>query len=246
MLSRFPAPWPLAAAAAMTAVGLLSPFTFAQPHSDASDHANHKDAAKPSAVGDPYPLDTDAATGEPLGGKPVKVVHEGRELRFASRANADAFAKDPATHLAKVDAAIIADQAPVYALETCPVSGGKLGSMGDPHRIVVGNRLVQLCCEGCVEDATKDPAATIAKLDAAVIEKQKADYPLETCVIAGHKLGQMGEPFDMVVAGRLVRLCCDGCQTDVRQNVASVVSQIDAARQAKAGEAGPATQPASN
>ena len=54
-----------------------------------------------------------------------------------------------------------------YTLDTCVVMDSKLGSMGDPVQRVVGNRLVQFCCGGCEPAFAKDPAAHLAKLDAA-------------------------------------------------------------------------------
>ncbi len=184
----------------------------------------------PRHVGDPYPLTTDAVTGEPLGEKPIRIDHEGREVRVATEANAAAFREDPATHLAKVDARIVESQRPYYALETCVVSGESLDAMGEPADVVIGNRLVRLCCEGCRGDVEADPAAVFAKLDAAAIEKQKADYPLASCPVSRMELGAMGEPYDVVVAGRLVRLCCAACEDTMRAKAPSILSSIDAAR----------------
>ena len=51
-----------------------------------------------------------------------------------------------------------------YPLETCAVSGEKLGSMGEPPVILVGDQQVKLCCGGCIDDWKKDPAGLLAKL----------------------------------------------------------------------------------
>ena len=42
--------------------------------------------------------------------------------------------------------------------KTCPVTGNELGSMGEPVKRQVGNRVVFLCCPACIEkfDASKD------------------------------------------------------------------------------------------
>jgi YHS domain-containing protein len=178
--------------------------------------------------GDVYPLDTDAVSGEKLGDKPVIMQVEGREFRFANQANADKFKAEPAKFKAAVDEKIVAQQTALYPLDTCPISGKKLGEMGKPMDVVVGNRLVRLCCGGCKSKLEKDSAATIAKLDEAVIAKQKASYKLETCPISGEKLGADGQPFDVVVAGRLVRLCCKDCEKTLRADPSKALAKLPA------------------
>lgn len=45
-----------------------------------------------------------------------------------------------------------------YPLETCLVTGTKLGSMGDPYVIVHDGQQIKFCCEPCVAEFEKDPA----------------------------------------------------------------------------------------
>jgi len=54
-----------------------------------------------------------------------------------------------------------------YALDTCLVSGDKLGSMGEPVVIVHEGQEIKFCCESCVPKFKKDPAKYLAELDAA-------------------------------------------------------------------------------
>ena len=56
---------------------------------------------------------------------------------------------------------MIADQLPYYPLETCLVSGEVLGSMGKPLDRLHKNRLMRLCCKGCVRKFEKDLLAFI-------------------------------------------------------------------------------------
>ena len=72
--------------------------------------------------------------------------------------------KDPTKYLADINAAVIATQKKNYALVTCPISGEALPA--EPTDIVIGERLVRLCCGGCADKARKDPTAMFAKLDA--------------------------------------------------------------------------------
>lgn len=62
--------------------------------------------------------------------------------------------------------------AAAYPLDTCVVSGEKLGAMGKPYDYVhqapgQPDRLVRFCCRGCVKDFKKDPAAYLRILDEA-------------------------------------------------------------------------------
>ena len=54
-----------------------------------------------------------------------------------------------------------------YPLETCVVSGEKLGSMGEPFVIKPNGRTVKLCCSKCLKEFNADPAKYIAILDEA-------------------------------------------------------------------------------
>ncbi len=215
------------------------------------DHkqADHAQSEAQTRVGDPYPLPTDAVTDQPLAEveKPVALLHEGRELRFADAESVETFKAEPQKYLDKVDVKIIENQMPYYPMTTCPVSGDKLGGdMGEPVDYVYGNRLILFCCKGCKGDFLKDPSAMLEKLDAAVIAQQKEAYPLETCPVSGQKLGSMGEPVDVVLANRLVRLCCAGCKGKLTANPAKVLAEVDAAWEANDAKPAPrsAAEPA--
>ena len=51
-----------------------------------------------------------------------------------------------------------------YPLNTCIVSGDKLGEMGAPVVRVVNGQEVKFCCKDCVKDFDKDPAKYLTKL----------------------------------------------------------------------------------
>lgn len=198
---------------------------------DAHDGHGAAPAAKAEFAGDPYLLGTDPVSGEALGEKPVIYQHDGRELRFAKQKNLDAFKAEPAKYLAKVDQQMVEQQLPFYPLDTCMVSGDKLGGdMGKPVDLIYKNRLVRFCCDGCIDDVKKDPTRFIGKLDAAVIAKQTPTYPMTTCLVSGDKLGgDMGKPVDMVVGNRLVRFCCPECIPDFKKNPTKYLNMLDAA-----------------
>lgn len=54
--------------------------------------------------------------------------------------------------------------AKAYTLDTCVVSGEKLGSMGEPVVKVYDGQQVKFCCNSCVKDFEKDKAKFIAKI----------------------------------------------------------------------------------
>jgi len=70
---------------------------------------------------------------------------------------------------------LAADQKPdpkvkPYTLKTCPVSGDKLGEMGDPYVFVQDGREIKLCCKNCLKDFKKDSAKYIKKIEKAEAE----------------------------------------------------------------------------
>lgn len=64
-------------------------------------------------------------------------------------------------------AAPAAESAPAYPLQTCVVSGEKLGAMGDPVDYMHEGRLVRFCCKGCIGKFKADPQTYLKKLDEA-------------------------------------------------------------------------------
>lgn len=53
-----------------------------------------------------------------------------------------------------------------YPLQTCIVTGEKLGSMGEPLVFVHDGQEIKMCCGGCRDDFDKEPAKYLAKLSA--------------------------------------------------------------------------------
>ncbi len=113
-----------------------------------------------------YPLTTCPVSLEPLDsmGDPVDYVYNNRLVRFCCKGCLRGFKKNPAPVLAVLDEAIIAEQLADYSSDTCPISGAKLGSMGEPIDYIVANQLVRLCCAGCVSAFYKNPAPHLARL----------------------------------------------------------------------------------
>ena len=169
-------------------------------------------SAAPSSNIASYPLDTCIVSGEVLEEGAISKDYDGREVRFCCKKCVKTFEGDKAAHLKALDEAVIAAQLANYPVTTCVVSGEELGGeMGEPKDVLVGNRLVRLCCNMCKKDLAKDSSGFVAKLDAAVVAAQLDTYPATTCPISGEELGGMGDPYAYVYAGKLVRFCCAGC-----------------------------------
>jgi hypothetical protein len=117
------------------------------------------------------------------------------------------------------------------------ISGKKLPEKA--HEFVFGNRLVRVADEKEKAEFGKEPAKFLKVLDAAVVTAQGKDYVLKQCPVSDENYGgDMGDPVDVVVGGRLVRVCCKDCIAEVEKTPAKFVEMVDAARK-KAAEAKP-------
>lgn len=117
-----------------------------------------------------------------------------------------------------------------YVLDTCPVSGGKLGSMGEPVVRVYDGREVRFCCAGCPPKFEANAGEYWEKIDAQIVAQQSDSYPLDTCLVSGEKLGgAMGDPIDYVHGNRLIRFCCKGCIKEFEKDPGAFTAKLDAA-----------------
>jgi YHS domain-containing protein len=124
-----------------------------------------------------------------------------------------------------------------YPLDTCPVTGEKLGSMGDPVVYDHKGREIKFCCSGCIDEFKANADKYIAEIDKKIIAKQVKAYPLTTCVVTDEALGSMGDTVDIVYKNRLVRFCCEGCVDEFKSDPAKYLSKIDTAAKSKAAKA---------
>lgn len=77
-------------------------------------------------------------------------------------------------------------------------------------------------------EGDKKEAKSEAKADdKAILQAQRWSYPLATCPISGEKLED--KHVDFVVAGRMVRTCCDDCKAKVTKDPSEAFKKIDAA-----------------
>jgi len=212
------------------ALTLAALFTFIASPATAGD-----EAAEPAVkvFNDAYPLDFCPVSGKKFGADGAAVIEEinGSEVGFCCPGCVEPYKSDPA-HTKKVEEAIIKAQFKHYPLNVCPISGQELGpKMEDGVSHVFNNRLVRLCCPGCINAVKKDPEAIAMKLDDAVKAAQVENYPLATCPVSGKPHGSAKQ---IVHANRLVQLCCPGCVGAYNKNPAKYIAMLDEAAEAEA------------
>lgn len=201
--------------------------------------ASPESAAKPSEPWtDPYPLRSCIVSNLELGGsmgEPVIQKVEGREIRFCCGGCIPTFEKDPAKYWKKIDDILFNDQLRYYPLDRCVVTGDPLKKDGKDtaHDVIIGNRLFRLASPKAEATLRKDPRKYVAELDKAAKKAQREGYPLDTCPVSKAKLGSMGKPVAIVIAGRRIDLCCESCVAKAHANPAPILEQLDRAWNAK-------------
>ncbi|VAX42272.1 hypothetical protein MNBD_PLANCTO03-1434 [hydrothermal vent metagenome] len=177
-----------------------------------------------------YPLTDCIISGDPLleESKDIatEIIHDNRLIRLCSETCEETFRKDPHHHMTALDRQIADAQRADYPFTDCIITTMEFGMMGDPVEIVFENRLVRLCCEGCIIIFHANPQEYMAKIDAAYADAQREHYPLTECVVSGMELGSMGKPAELVAGTTLVRFCCEGCFGEFRDNPAPYLAQL--------------------
>jgi hypothetical protein len=101
--------------------------------------------------------------------------------------------------------------------ETCPVSGGKLGSHGDPVLAKIGKEKVFLCCKECASGKLKpEHWATIH----ANFAKAQG-----ICPVMKHKLPKQSKW--TIVEGQIVYVCCPPCIKKIEADPKTFLKQVD-------------------
>ena len=137
-----------------------------------------------------------------------------------------------------------ADQAGIARQKVCPVTGGKLGAMGTPVKLPVGDQPIYLCCRGCVAKIQANPELYLQKVTAAqgqtasqsaarqitVSTATAADQAgiarQKVCPVTGGKLGGMGAPVKLLVGDQPIYLCCRGCVRKVQENPERYLAKV--------------------
>lgn len=186
---------------------------------------------------DRYSLDHCAVCATRLGtrGESIDLDHQGRQLRVCTQDCASAFAQDPRAAAAQLDARMIADQKPWYPTDRCIVTDKPLGT--GAIDVVWGNRLFRVADARAERALLADPITALNRLDRLVIQAQSPTYGMpDKCPVQGDILSS-DTPIDIVVANRMVRVCCMACVRAVRARPAQYLSMVEYANRQAAQRA---------
>ena len=127
-------------------------------------------------------------------------------------------------------AAMIAEQLITYPDQLCALSGKAVDRKGTATNVIYEGRLYRFCCTNCSEsfEADHDPEV-IARVNAAIVKAQSANYPLKTCPISGKAFEKDAEPTNVFYGTRLVKLCCGRCAKSFAKDPSETVAKLDAA-----------------
>jgi len=105
---------------------------------------------------------TDARLGTM--GPPVAVDTNGQKVWTCCDACLPQIKTNPVKFLTKLTKLVPRSATPAAPQTNCPVTGAKLGSMGDPVSIEVEGRTIQTCCAACPPKIKADPKRYLARL----------------------------------------------------------------------------------
>lgn len=186
-----------------------------------------QDDAALQRIGDAYYLAGCAACGGALGarGETIDIVLHRRDLRFCCSDCRDAFLRRPEQSLARLDEVMLRDQMPFYPPIGSLVSGRPLGP--DAIDFIIGNRLVRVADDEERRRIMQSPERYISRLDDEVIRAQRPSYGMKTkCPVQGDILP--GDPIiDVVVANRMIRVCCGRCVRVVRSRPSQYLGMVE-------------------
>lgn len=126
-----------------------------------------------------YPTEKCVVSGEPLmeDGEDVatSVVVGNRLFRVCCDMCVKKVKADPAKYAAKLDTLAMAAQLKDYPLKACVVNPNAEVDE-DSKKLMIGGRLVQVCCKKCARKVMSDPAKYVAQVDAARAKKGKGKH----------------------------------------------------------------------
>lgn len=134
---------------------------------------------------------------------------------------------DPTTSLAKVNASyatyvkaaakVHSEQMQMMAQGICPVTGEKLGSMGEPIKVQAGEETLFLCCKGCVGKEIK------AEHWSTILTNQATAQGV--CPVMDEAIDASME--STIVNGRKIFICCPPCIKKIQADPESYVAKLD-------------------
>ncbi|MEO1525047.1 MAG: hypothetical protein AAFX06_06405 [Planctomycetota bacterium] len=108
------------------------------------------------------------------------------------------------------------DRLQIAVQRICPVSGERLGAMGDPIKVKVGDQIAFLCCEACQN--SKIDGKHWRDIEARLVQAQGK------CPIMGKPVD--GEMESTVVKGRKLYVCCPPCIDKIKADPATSLQKL--------------------
>lgn len=111
------------------------------------------------------------------------------------------------------------DQIHIAVQEICPISGEKLGSMGQPIKVAVGEQKEQvfLCCKGCLKREIKPEHWAAIHSNFAKAQR--------ICPVMKHELPK--KPKWTIVNGQIIFVCCPPCTKKIAADPKTFLRRID-------------------
>ena len=109
------------------------------------------------------------------------------------------------------------DQLRAAVQDICPVSGEKLGSMGQPIKVKVGEETLFMCCKGCLKQKIKPEHWTTIHANYAKAQR--------ICPVMKKELPK--NPKWTFVDGQIVYVCCPPCTKKIAADPQNYLRAID-------------------
>ena len=109
------------------------------------------------------------------------------------------------------------DQLRIAVQAICPISGQKLGSMGEPIKVQVGKETIFLCCKGCLKQKVKPNHW--ATIHANFARAQRIGPVMK------HELPK--KPKWISVEGQIVYVCCPPCTKKIAADPQKYLREVD-------------------
>lgn len=109
------------------------------------------------------------------------------------------------------------DQIHIAVQQICPISGQKLGEHGAPLKVKIGEEVLFLCCQGCLQGQV-DPQHW-ATIHANFARAQRI------CPIMKKELP--ANPKWTIVEGQIFYVCCPPCTEKIAAEPKTFLRQID-------------------
>lgn len=109
------------------------------------------------------------------------------------------------------------DQLRIAVQEICPVSGEKLGSMGAPIKVKVGEETIFMCCKGCLKQKIKPEHWGTIHANCARAQG--------ICPVMKNELPK--KPKWTIVEGQIVYVCCPPCTKKINAKPQEYLRAVD-------------------